>query len=387
MTTGEAAKKWNVSTRYVQKLLASGRIEGAEKISRSWMIPADAEKPDGAGTGEVRAQKGHLESPMLINSIRFIPGSLEEKINSMQDSRKRHQVSNELAYLRGDFEAGLQEYRMTSPTNPMRVYILNLACLCAISTGDYTLFRQIDGELREKAQHRDLAPSDKKIIDLSVLIARASMYANDSDVSMDDVLSLPASARSFGFYLYVKTLHQEGKYDRLIGVAQTVLAQVPEGSCSIMEIYLSLLCGGAFLVIGDMEGASLYLRKSLEMGLSDGLTTPYAELYTIYPGMFKPVLQADYPQWFPRILKQCQQTLANWIEIHNEYAKDHVTSILTVEEYNIAVFAASGKTNAQIAENFNMSISSVKKKLEGIYAKLLISSRQELSEFVRWNSD
>lgn len=41
----EAAKKWGISERRVQKLCEENRIPGAFKFSRMWLIPTDAEKP------------------------------------------------------------------------------------------------------------------------------------------------------------------------------------------------------------------------------------------------------------------------------------------------------------------------------------------------------
>ncbi|EFE12866.1 helix-turn-helix domain-containing protein [Clostridium sp. M62/1] len=41
----DAAIKWNISERRVQKLCESGRIEGVLRFGRSWMIPKGEEKP------------------------------------------------------------------------------------------------------------------------------------------------------------------------------------------------------------------------------------------------------------------------------------------------------------------------------------------------------
>ena len=41
----EAAKKWEISERRVQKLCEENRIPGVAKFSRMWLIPKDAEKP------------------------------------------------------------------------------------------------------------------------------------------------------------------------------------------------------------------------------------------------------------------------------------------------------------------------------------------------------
>ena len=45
MTIKQAAEKWDVTPRRIQKLCTDGRIEGAMKFGRDWAIPADAAKP------------------------------------------------------------------------------------------------------------------------------------------------------------------------------------------------------------------------------------------------------------------------------------------------------------------------------------------------------
>ncbi len=41
----EAAQKWEISERRVQKLCEENRIDGTQKFGRSWMIPKTAKKP------------------------------------------------------------------------------------------------------------------------------------------------------------------------------------------------------------------------------------------------------------------------------------------------------------------------------------------------------
>ena len=41
----EAAEKWQISERRIQKLCENGRIEGVRRFGHSWMIPTDAKKP------------------------------------------------------------------------------------------------------------------------------------------------------------------------------------------------------------------------------------------------------------------------------------------------------------------------------------------------------
>jgi len=48
MTAQEAAEKWNVSLRWVQRLCKEKRIEGVLNINRVWLIPKETVKPSDA---------------------------------------------------------------------------------------------------------------------------------------------------------------------------------------------------------------------------------------------------------------------------------------------------------------------------------------------------
>lgn len=45
ISCAEAASKWGISERRVQKLCEENRISGVTKFSRLWLIPKAAEKP------------------------------------------------------------------------------------------------------------------------------------------------------------------------------------------------------------------------------------------------------------------------------------------------------------------------------------------------------
>ena len=51
LSAQEAADKWGVSIRWVNKYLNDGRILGAERLGRVWAIPEGAEKPEKQKSG------------------------------------------------------------------------------------------------------------------------------------------------------------------------------------------------------------------------------------------------------------------------------------------------------------------------------------------------
>jgi len=58
ISASEAAEKWGISERRVQKLCEENRIPGVAKFSYMWLIPKDAEKPvDGRKKENKKNQK------------------------------------------------------------------------------------------------------------------------------------------------------------------------------------------------------------------------------------------------------------------------------------------------------------------------------------------
>ena len=45
LTTMEMSKIWNLSTRRIGVLCSEGRIDGAVKKGKMWLLPADSKKP------------------------------------------------------------------------------------------------------------------------------------------------------------------------------------------------------------------------------------------------------------------------------------------------------------------------------------------------------
>ena len=52
----QAAERWGISLRRVQKLCSEGRIPSVERVGRDWLIPRDAEKPADARKRTTAAQ-------------------------------------------------------------------------------------------------------------------------------------------------------------------------------------------------------------------------------------------------------------------------------------------------------------------------------------------
>ncbi|MBU7006877.1 helix-turn-helix domain-containing protein [Phosphitispora fastidiosa] len=45
ITPQQAAQLWGISARRIQSLCTKGRVKGARKLGRAWLIPKDTPKP------------------------------------------------------------------------------------------------------------------------------------------------------------------------------------------------------------------------------------------------------------------------------------------------------------------------------------------------------
>lgn len=57
ISSPEAAKKWGISERRVQKLCEENRIPGVSKLGYMWLIPKTAVKPIDGRTKQGKEQK------------------------------------------------------------------------------------------------------------------------------------------------------------------------------------------------------------------------------------------------------------------------------------------------------------------------------------------
>ena len=58
IAVGEAAKKWGISERRVQKLCEENKIAGVVRFGHSWAIPKSASKPNDARFKKHRGTAG-----------------------------------------------------------------------------------------------------------------------------------------------------------------------------------------------------------------------------------------------------------------------------------------------------------------------------------------
>ena len=154
ITAAEAAELWGVSLRYAQMYCRDGRVVGARKLGRDWLIPADAKRPSDMRRAEHKGSTDRAptlpmprKSPFLnMTNLYTRPGSAESVLELLADNPEAQSLfAAETAYCRGDIDlviAHASEFLRSRSG----FYAVNaggmLLALAAMWRGDIRLYRE-----------------------------------------------------------------------------------------------------------------------------------------------------------------------------------------------------------------------------------------------------
>jgi len=107
-----------------------------------------------------------------------------------------------------------------------------------------------------------------------------------------------------------------------------------------------------------------------------------AEHYELLQGSLEILMKRDYPQTFEKTIKLSQQYANNkrWVQGHSP---DHIVKErLTMKELTVATLYDRGWTALDIAQHMELSERTVRNYINTIYAKLGITDRKALGQYM-----
>lgn len=389
MSATEASQRWGISLRQVQRLLAEERIPGAKKYGRSWMIPDDAEKPLDLRRERRRSEyslSSELARLIETTSVAMPVHDPDAILKIVKDERTRLQYEAELAYLRGDFAHTLRCFQKTEGDAAAKLRASLVAVAAAISLGDYFAYLKIEADLKRfmnAGYGRDVSAFvELALASVAVSVAAPNMvpgWLKEGDFSV-----FPGQAAlPYMLFLRAKYFLSIGQYETALAVAQTALAfSLREQGITFPEIYLLVVCALACHYLQRADEAKRRLLEAMRVALPHGFITPFAELVSELGGLMEQCLKQAFPEYYDAVIGQWKHTVKNWITFHNRFTKDHITMILSLREYHLAILVARHVPYAEIARQYGISVGRLKNIMLEIYEKLYISSRDELAEYV-----
>ena len=348
MTTREAAKKWKVTVRCVQKFLSQGRIAGAIRLGRSWAIPSEAEKPtDERNKENVRNRRECPPVPYLIYYTPVPKGNADLAADSLKTEAERRQMRAEMAQLRGDFETAQRLCRNIPDRSPMKICASTTLAETAIDTGNYPQYVRANSYLQGVR-----GTQNESAAQIALLKIRESMLITDGErkLTTDACSSLATEVRPMMIYLHLRSLQSRLEYSSIVDVSEAALALILRKDTYIIpEIYIFLVCAVGHLGLNETEEARRYILRAMECAIPDGFIMPFVEFLVSCQGLIEQCLDSHYPDMKETVLNKWDEVWENWIMFRNSYVNGEGITMMSLREYQIAMALANGLTYEQTA--------------------------------------
>lgn len=393
MTVREAAGKWGISERCVQKYCAQGRIEGSRKFGTAWGIPKTALKPSDPRKKEPakdiqnkEKRKGLSYLMPLMNSA-FHPGRCMEYIEKMPDPLQKEIAYAEYFYFSGQAERAFEksEAMLTSSVMEIRLSASLIHAYASFIMGKIERARETLFRIREYLSSEETQSPDAKAA-AGFIFSTASVLLHlppkgDTVSFQRTALLLPPGLRLFSVYVQAHALYLQGEYSKSAGMAEAAFMMSSE-TYPIAAIYLHLVCVMDYMSLRQTDEARKHMLAAWELARPDGFLEPFGEHHGLLGGMLEAVMKKDWPEEFKQIIAITYRFSQGWREIHNPISRREIADNLTTTEFAVAMLAARGWTNQEIGEHMNLSPNTVKRHISSALQKLHINRRQDLKKYM-----
>ena len=179
--------------------------------------------------------------------------------------------------------------------------------------------------------------------------------------------------------VYLGTLLKQGKYARLVGAAE---AMYPDGVKveRFQDEYIALITAVGVLRSGDRAKASELVCAAVRMALPDRLFSPLLYYGLLLDGLVEECVKRDFPEKFAKFETARESFRSAYSEVYPDLTPDELPDDLTAREREVALLAAEGLRNGEIAARLVVTESTVRAHLRIIFQKLDIDRRARLVE-------
>lgn len=396
----EVAEKWGISPRRLQTLCAAGKIKGAVRFGRAWMIPKGVQKPKDGRTKEGRTEYTSKtdtnmplprKTPLLyMTDLYRGPGSAEQSIEALADNHEaRTLLAAEIAYSRGEIDKVYEQANYLLGRHSSFYGILSagmLLALCAIWRGDLHIWRKAKVHIAEAPAKNDV---DRDIIAFTITAVDSMLYDVSSfpewfKIGCFEPLhrdSLPAAKVFYAKYLYAKGYAVATKQLKLEGITglsllsmtpytiEPMISQAAADQTVVAEMYLRLTCAAIYHNSGNDTQAIRHIDRAIALALPDRFYGLLAEYRRTLDSLLEQRLVRVDPAAWERVRKLYIVYNEGWSKLSGSVRGRTIFTTLAPKEREVAKLAAFGMRNSEIAEKLHMSVSGVKQAVTKVTQK------------------
>lgn len=388
LSVKETAKLWGVSVRTVNLYLNEGRISGAIRKESGWLIPSDVQKP----LDRRRRQTNPQELPriskcfMPILSLSFSSGEFQQAVAQLEDEEERTVAWAGQYYFQGRADQAMKaaERCFQSESADIRLSARWLHAMAAVGCGDSETCLS---DFAEVIQEGKCAQDDVVRVESEFITLVSKIYFHEENVDVVKLTPhfahLSEGVRYMALYGRAHALYLRKEYQQSIGEVEAANVLMQK-KYPIAAIYLNIVGAMASNSLAKHWQAQKFFDYAWEIALPEGYFEPFAEHHGLLQGLIERKIRTSQPELYQQISEMVYRFSRGWMKIHNPNSKLKVTDVLTPYEFSIAMLAAKGRTNKEIAQYMSISVNSVKAYLAIIYQKIGITKRTELNNYVNY---
>ncbi len=408
----DVAERWGVSPRRIQAMCAAGKLEGAVRFGRDWMIPKHTPQPQDGRTksGRVKAEKQLLEDMPMPRQTAFlymtdlysIPGTADTCAERLMDNHEAQVLFEaEIAYSRGQIDKVYDRANYLLNKHSGFYAVLSagmLLALCAIWHGDIAMWRHAKVHIAEAPAKSD---SDRDIMSFSITAVDSMLYDIENfpdwfKIGCFEPLhkdSLPAAKIFYAKYLYAAGYAVATKQMELPGLQgltlmsilpatiEPMISQAVADSSIMAEAYLRMTCAVVYHYSGNDEQAIRHIDRALALVLPDKLYGFLAEYCRTLDALLEERMCMVGPAGWEEVKSLYKIYNAGWSKLSGTVRGRTIITTLSRREREVAKLAAFGMQNSEIANKLHMSLSGVKQAIRIVSEKTGVS-RDEFAAYL-----
>ncbi len=394
----EISMEWGISPRRIQALCAQGKIEGAVRFGRDWMIPKNAARPmDGrtkAGR-EKEAAEGKMPLPrktpfLYMTDLYSVPGTAELCAQGLEENHEAQVLFEaEIAYSRGEIDRVYDRANYLLHKHSGFYAVLSagmLLALCAIWRGDLQMWRKAKKHIAEAPAKDD---HDRDLMAFSITAVDSMLYDTTSfpqwfKIGCFEPLhkdALPACKVFYAKYLYAASYAVATRELEVTGVqglsmmtmvpytVEPMISQAVADQTVVAEIYLRMTCAAIYRTAGNEPRAILHLDRAIELAMPDRFYGLLAEYCRVLGPLLEQRLSMVDPMAWERVKGLYKIYNEGWTKLSGSVRGKVLATTLSQREREVAKLAAFGMQNSEIAEKLHMSLSGVKQAVRIVSEK------------------
>ncbi len=295
----------------------------------------------------------------------------------------------EIAYCRGDMAgAEIFAHKAAFLAENARQHVIRLGALkmladIALVRADTPAWqRALDGLERAAAGRNDFAL--RPVLDTirGAMLSELHKPERIADwLRQGDVASRPLlpPVRDNALYVHVMYLLHRGELARFLGTQKALPAGIIQKSAFSAFLFALLMAIG-HMFAGDRARAGEFLERAAAKALPDGFILAFAASAWLLRGLVEELIAKDHPQLLDRLNDLKARFGSGWETLRAALSRDEPPVNLTGREREIALLAAEGLRNHEIAAGLEVTESTVRTHLRAIFQKLDIDRRAKLTE-------